>query len=126
MNLLKLSLICYPACPGPKPRKQQIPQSLVECIEYLINYGEETDIFKKLPEIEALAIYHHTTGRSIRNEWGLWDNSSKLHKEFNKIGIFHPDDMLGIIMTTLHRILNSKPIKLKDQIESYKEYWRKV
>ena len=73
---------------------------------------------------EGSVAFHHTTGRSIRNSYNLWENSSLLHKEFNAIGIYHPDDMSGIILETVHRILTGKKIDLKGQVEKYKKYWK--
>jgi len=70
-------------------------------------------------------LFHHSTGRWMRNEWGLWDTKSKLSKEFNAIGIFHADDMSGIILETAFRILNKRPIDLVEQVNGYKEYWKK-
>lgn len=70
--------------------------------------------------------FHFTTGMQVRNEWGLWKLGSELNKEFNAIGIYHPDDMSGIILETAYRILNGKPVDLKGQIESYQDHWRRM
>lgn len=75
---------------------------------------------------EDPGVFHHSTGRWIRNEWGLWDPKSPLHREFNAIGLFHADDMSGIIFETAHRILNKKPIDLLGQVNHYKKYWAKM
>jgi len=75
---------------------------------------------------EDPAAFHHFTGRWIRNNWSLWDTESSLHKEFNAIGIFHADDMSGIILETAHRILNKEPINLAGQVNYYKAYWTKI
>ena len=85
----------------------------------------------KAPDIKNLkdedpASFHHFTGRWIRNSWGLWDPESSLHREFNAIGLFHADDMSGIIFETAHRILNKKPIDLPGQVNHYKKYWAKM
>jgi hypothetical protein len=56
-------------------------------------------------------------GLTIRNCWGLWGHS-RLAKYFNELGIDHPDDMSGIILTSLWRELNHLPMDLAGQIQS--------
>ena len=84
-----------------------------------------------VPDIENLkyedpAAFHHSTGRWMRNRWSLWDRESVLHKEFNAIGIFHPDDMSGIILETAHRIINGIPSDIAWQVRYCKAYWSKI
>lgn len=67
--------------------------------------------------------YHHGLGLWMRNNWGLW-GGSRLAKYFNGIGIFHPDDMSGVILDSFWRQLNSQPIKLEDQVASYQRFWK--
>jgi len=70
--------------------------------------------------------FHHSTGRWLRNKWGLWDQNSPLHRAFNAIGIFHGDDMSGIILESSHRILNGLPVDLREQVKYYQKYWLKT
>ena len=63
-----------------------------------------------------------TRGRCLRNAWGLW-GGSPLAKFFNTRGVHHPDDMSGIIMTSLWRRLHGAPIKLEEQAAAAKRYW---
>ncbi|MBU2249408.1 MAG: hypothetical protein KKD77_21850 [Gammaproteobacteria bacterium] len=105
--------------------KNKNPKDLVECIKYLLKNSENLEDFKKGKE-DIISLYHHTTGRGIRNEWGLWDEKSKLHQFFKSIGIWHADDISGIILTTLHRILNHKQVRLKEQVEYYQKYWKTI
>lgn len=74
--------------------------------------GTETDMIR----------YHFSTGMWMRNEWGLW-SGSRLSRWFNDRGIFHPDDMSGIILTSFWRHLNDQPIGLERQIAEYQRYW---
>lgn len=42
---------------------------------------------------------HHSLGRWIRNNWGLWDDdANELKNIFIKTGINHPDDMSNYII----------------------------
>lgn len=67
--------------------------------------------------------YHMGLGMWMRNNWGLW-GGSRLAKYFNGIGIFHPDDMSGIILDSFWRHLNSQPIKLEEQVAYYQRFWK--
>jgi hypothetical protein len=61
----------------------------------------------------------------IRNNWGLW-KGSRLSEYFNNIGIYHPDDMSGIILDTFWCHLNGKRQRLKERIYYYQEYWKSM
>lgn len=98
-----------------------IPNNLEECFVELeksltpefigeIRQGTEEDMNR----------FHHSLGMFLRNNWGLWKESS-LSKWFNEKGIHHPDDMSGIIFDSFWRHLNNKPIKLEEQIKFYKD-----
>lgn len=65
---------------------------------------------------------HFYLGRWLRNDWGLW-SGSRLAKWFNSKGIFHPDDMSGIILTSYWRHLHDVPIQLDSQVTYYIDYW---
>ena len=95
------------------------PETICQAVREILNSPDAA----ALKEEGAPTKFHHFTGRWIRNNWGLWDNKSKLHKAFNEIGIHHPDDMSGIIMETAHRILNGKRVNLAGQIAATQKYW---
>lgn len=79
--------------------------------------------FRIAPERVAKSKHHFGLGLGLRNGKGLW-NGSLLRTYFRLNGIRHPDDMSAIILKTLHRKLNDKPIKFKEQKDYYKEYWK--
>lgn len=102
-----------------------IPKTLDQAIiELLHNSLISIDTQFRQSE-ENVVAYHHSLGRTLRNKWLLWVPDSTLSKHFNELGIHHADDMSSIILMTLHRILNKKPVKLKEQIEHHQEYWRR-
>lgn len=111
-------------------KKVYIPKNLEECFIELkkILPKEELEKFKNMPEEKAVSGTHHGLGMWIRNNWHLWGGQtvSPLAKYFNDMGIRHPDDMSGIILTSFHRHLNNKDIKLEEQRKFYKDYWEKV
>jgi hypothetical protein len=61
----------------------------------------------------------------MRNNWNLW-TKSRLKRYFNRKGIYHPDDMSGIILKSYYRHLNDIDIDLKNQIKYYQNYWEGV
>ena len=78
--------------------------------------------FRIAPESVATTKHHFGLGLAVRNGYNLWKGG--LLKTFFKLhGIWHADDMSGIILTTYHRKLNGKPIKFKEQKHFYKTYW---
>ena len=50
---------------------------------------------------------HHSMGRWIRNEWGLW-TGSELKNELKKKGFEHPDDMSNYIIEEFIKYWNNK------------------
>jgi len=103
-----------------------IPKDLDDCFAHLKKLLKPEDIVKMRSGTEDDMIqYHHGLGRWMRNNWGLWGEGSRLAKWFNSKGIMHPDDMSGIILDSFWRHLNDKPIKLKEQVKCYQDYWEK-
>lgn len=99
------------------------PENLQDILDYLHKYTPQAD--KEMLINTESSIFHFTTGMSMRNSWGLWDKDSKIHKWFNSLDIFHPDDMSGIIIESFKRELCNQTIDLDAQVKSYKEYWKK-
>ena len=77
-----------------------------------------------MTEEEFIAETHFGLGMLIRNNWRLW-RGGKLANEFKSKGIFHPDDMSGIILTSYYRHLHNQDLKIEEQIDYYREHWRK-
>ncbi len=101
-----------------------IPEDLDACIAELLRtvLPKEIEKFKNSAE-KNTSIYHFGTGMAMRNNWGLW-SGSKLAKWFNGIGIEHPDDMSGIILTSFWRHLNDQELRLDEQVKYYQDYWK--
>lgn len=102
-----------------------IPIDLNDAISFFECKWTKKDLnnFKNKDENTATTELHFGTGMSIRNSWKLWAGTSDISKYFRDLGIHHPDDMSSIILTSLHRKLNEKPIELEKQIIYYQDYW---
>lgn len=100
------------------------PKNLNEAINYFENKwsNEEKTEFVK----DSLRNAHFTVGSWIRNNWIHGQRDTSLVHYFNSLGIYHPDDISSIILTSLYRKLNNLPIELDKQIETYKSYWKPI
>jgi len=109
-------------------KKGYIPKNLKDAIEYLGCEWSESDKieFKNKNEDSAVTELHFGYGMGIRNGWKLWKGKNQVSKFFKSKGIFHPDDMSSIILTSFHRDLNNKPIDLDKQISVYQKYWNEL
>lgn len=103
-----------------------IPRDLNDCFAELKRLLNAEDILTIKNDADgAMSKYHSGLGLHLRNKWGSW-KGSRLAKWFNSIGIYHPDDMSGIILSSFWRHLNDKPIGLAEQVKHYQDYWRKI
>ena len=109
---------------GDKLKKPRTLSEAVRAMDYILT-DKDKERFQEWDEDKIIAATHHNIGRWIRNNWGLWDESSKLHKFFKSLGIWHADDMSGIILTTYYRKVHNLLPKLDEQIAHYIEYWKK-
>lgn len=102
-----------------------VPNNLRDAIEYLVCEWSESDKieFKNKEEDDAVTELHFGTGMGIRNGWELWKGKNRISRFFKSKGIFHPDDMSSIVLTSFHRHLNNMPINLDSQVKHYKSYW---
>lgn len=113
--------------PNPEKGKLDPDQkfaNLTEVLDYLeanVSKEEQRTFIGTDP-----GLYHFGIGMWMRNNWGLWDKESDLHKWFASHGITHADDMSGIILTSFRRRLLGQPIGFEQQVENYKSYWRQM
>jgi len=105
--------------------KHYIPRNLNECLIQLDNILSDSlriDIVK-YSESEFVGMTHLGLGMYLRNKWGLWRESS-LANYFNSIGVFHPDEMSGIILTSYYRKQKGQPIDLINQINPIRNHYK--
>ncbi len=104
-----------------------IPKDLEDCFMQIDGFWDDSTkaMVKQWTEEEFSANAHFGFGMWMRNNWQLW-GGSRLSKYFDELGIYHPDDMSGIILDSYHRYLSGKEIKLEEQIKFYQDYWEKA
>lgn len=98
-----------------------IPKNLEECFVQINSFWDESTKvqLKNWDEKEFAGKVHLGFGMWMRNNWSLW-GGSRLSKYFNDLGIYHPDDMSGIILVSYHRHLNNKELTLKNKLNIIK------
>lgn len=109
-----------------KPDKMYKPKNLVEAmsqLDILLTKEDKKNIFD-MTENDYITNSHFSIGIWIRNNWGLW-GGQELAKYFNRLGIYHPDDMSGIILRSYYRHIHNQDYKLEEQIKYYKDFWKK-
>jgi len=129
---LTLAIMFFPflALNGQKISKKEMnykPINLEEAVIQLTKILPDTTQQKILAmtEDEFLGGFHFGLGMWIRNNWGLW-RGGELAKDFNDKGIFHPDDMSGIILKCYYRQRHNQDWKLDEQIKFYQNYWKET
>jgi len=108
-------------------KSDYIPRNFEECLlqlDTLINDSLKQWI-RCLPDRKFGNIVHHSLGMYLRNNWGLW-GENELAKNLYEMGIFHPDDMSGIILDSYQRKIKGENIRLDEQLKYYQDYYRKT
>jgi hypothetical protein len=93
------------------PFKVYIPKDLEDAfleLEKMLSPALLNEI--RLKSEKDMIEYHHGFGTWLRNNWGLWAGS-RLAQYFRQLGISHPDDMSGVILTSFWRHLHAQPIR---------------
>lgn len=102
-----------------------IPVDLKDALRVLREEMPDADLATIMAwtENEVVGCCHHGLGRRLRNAWKLYIGS-RLAKWFAvQHGIVHADDMSGIILTSLWRVMHDKPVEVEQQVRKYKEFW---
>ena len=86
-------------------KQKSIPTNLTNAIDILNQEISENDK-RYILENGSLSV-HHTLGRWIRNNWGLWGNSELKQNIIKFTGFTHPDDMSNYIIEQFIKYLKN-------------------
>ena len=67
--------------------------------------------------------YHRGLGAWLRHHWGFF-RGSRLLTYLQGLGLFHPDDMSGLVLDTFWRSLHGLPLDVSEHVARAKDYWR--
>ncbi len=96
-----------------------IPMNLDDSFKQIDSFWDDSTKIevKEWTEGEFIGKAHFGFGLWMRNNWQLW-RGSRLSKYFNANGVYHPDDMSGIILRGYYRYLKGEGIEL-DELMKY-------
>lgn len=117
-----------------------IPSNLDDAISIIKRStpDEELESIKAMTENKFSSLAHFGFGMGIRNKWHLWwsidlaeqyrdknypQTKPAIVEFFNNLGIYHADDMSGIIVTTFYRDIAGIDINLDEQVQRYIDFW---
>lgn len=105
-------------------KQSRKPETLDDTFHAIKKYFTTKELaeIQKSSDEKVMNKYHNSVGRQIRNEWGLWTDS-ELKQFFIDLGLDHPDDMSGVILTSFWRRLHEKPLDIAKQVRYYQKYW---
>jgi len=101
--------------------EEYIPVDLYDAIEYLnciLSKKNKRKIVQYF-ETDKIIFWGYDFGKSIRNDWGLWRGENDLVIFFNSYGIFHPDEMSSIILTSFYRKMKNQEIDFEGQVKKF-------
>ncbi len=124
------------------PNNVNVPTDLDSAIAIIEKNtsAEDIEYAKSVSEKQFSGQAHFSFGRNLRNNWHLWWNKKLAadHKDtgypqekpaivefFNKHGIYHADDMSGIIVTSFYRHLVGLDRDFDAQVKKYVDFWGK-
>ena len=100
-----------------------VPKTLDEAVDALIAGSEPEAIAGvRRGEFDPTRL-HHGLGTGIRNGWGLWQHSP-LARWFYARGVYHADDMSGIILDAVKHRVRGEPFDLAGRVAYYQDFWR--
>lgn len=104
---------------GPRASEEftYIPRDINECfVELKVMLSEEQiRRFRGLRE-EEVFFFDFGLGRRLRDLWELYSPDSPLVRYFSAMGVTRPDDIASIVLTSFHRQLNGRQLRLDEQL----------
>jgi len=103
-----------------------IPKDLYDVFKELDKLMDEDakKIFMAYSDAEVDRKTHGSLGVWLEHKWSL-SEGSRLSEYFRKMRVPHYDYMIGIIITSYHRHLHEKDLKIKEQVTFFRNIWNK-
>jgi hypothetical protein len=103
-----------------------IPKDLYDVFEELdkLMDDEAKKTFMAYSDAEVDRKTHGSLGVWLEHKWSL-SEGSRLSDYFRKMKVPHYDYMIGIIITSYHRHLHEKDLKIKEQVNFFRNTWNK-
>jgi hypothetical protein len=101
-----------------------IPTDINDCFKQLDKLMETSvkQRFMAFSDEEVDRKTHASLGRWIDHKWQISDGS-RISYYFYRMGVPSPEYTIGIIITSYHRYLHKKDLKLKEQVAYFKALW---
>jgi len=104
--------------------EDESPSSLEEAVEYILPQLTTANIIDITHTKNDFGVYMCLDGMAIRNKWNLW-RKSNLSEWFANHGIYHADDMSGVICKAVWaKVMNIK-FDIKEEEEFFTSWWNK-
>lgn len=99
------------------------PRTIGDCLLELdrIFNKEEVTVIQKAEEVDMFG-YHQTLGCWMKTQWGLCRGAA-LKSYFKGLGLFNPDDMIGVILVSYWRYIQKVPLDIPLQVKKYRDFW---
>ena len=101
-----------------------IPKDLFDAFRQLDKLMDEDakKMFMSYTDEEVDRKTHGTLGVWLEHKWSM-SEGSRLSEYFRKMKVPHYDYMIGIIITSYHRYLHGKDLKMKEQVLYFRDLW---
>jgi hypothetical protein len=104
------------------------PETVAEAVDTIVESLSE-EVKEKIRELESdnfVNIVHHSMGRGIRNDLGLWQNDSPIKLDaVNTYGIAHADDISGLVLSWAAARIKGKHFDPQEHAQKYRDFWQK-
>jgi len=108
-----------------KFNEDKVPATVDEAIEQLHTALTKEDK-AQIGALDSSAV-HMTLGMYLRNNWSLWDRSTRLSQDFQtRFKLYgHSDDLSGMILQGLWAAVREQNVAhvLEQAAESYRRHW---
>lgn len=112
-----------------KPQMAEVPDDAD--IEWWLN--DQTSQMDEESRANILAVdapdgmnqFGFFTGMGVRNYYGLWHDNGLTRYFNNVLGVYHADDMSGVLLEALWYRVHNKPYDPTPLIKRYHEHWKR-